>query len=192
MRVDQSPLELRFLRTKLCFLYRLMVAAVPLMEFAADRSNGALADYYATHIPEELGHDEMLRADLERMGVTAIPHYFEAAMIAGSQYYLVAHDDPALLLGYIHVMEANAPKVEDIERLQLAYNVRLDCMLHHAKVDAWHVEELKKQYELLPPEMLYRVQWNENNVLRMFKAAMRGIYTDTIRSQDGKQFALAA
>ena len=164
---------------KLCFLYRLMVAAVPLMQFASERSDGALAEYYHKHIPEEMGHDDMLRADLERMGVAQIPQYFEAAMIAGSQYYLIAHDDPALLLGYIGVMESNAPKVSDIERLQLAYNVRLDCMMHHAKVDTWHVRELEEIRATLPPELLWRVQWNEVNVKRMFDAATRGIYADT-------------
>lgn len=185
-------LSLPFLRVKLCFLYRLMVAAVPMLEFAAERSTGRLADYYAKHIAEETGHDTMMADDLARMGVVTIPHYFEAAMLAGAQYYVIAHDDPALLLGYMNVMEKNAPKVADVEQWQRAYGVRLDCLMHHAKVDPWHAEDLAREIAALDDEMRQRVQWNEANVLRMYQAAMRGIYADTLRGANGKRLAIAA
>jgi hypothetical protein len=165
-----------FLTLNLCFLYRLMVAAGPLLEFAHARSDGQLRDYYAKHLEEEKGHDIWLLEDLNRMGVHTVPLYYDAAMIAGSQYYLIAHQHPALLLGYIHVMEKNAPTVEEIEGLQSLHNVNLGCAMHHAKNDPAHTQAIAKQIALCDGPTRFLIGWNELNTLTTYQSALSNLY----------------
>jgi pyrroloquinoline quinone (PQQ) biosynthesis protein C len=98
-------------------------ASVPLMELAARRcaergAGDATADpvrrYLERHIVEERGHDTWLLEDLRAMGADPARPVAElpspaVARLVGAQYYWVEHHHPVTLLGYIAVMESNAP-----------------------------------------------------------------------------------
>lgn len=136
-----------------------MKASVPLLEFAVPKA-GELSGYYKKHLEEEKGHDLMLQEDLKALGVDPIPLYFDSAQIAGSQYYLIAHEHPALLLGYMIALESNAPKMPLIVALEQRYGVTLTCMRHHAKHDPHHYQDLKDVIAALPAELQERIWWN--------------------------------
>ena len=152
------------LRAILSFWYRMMVASVPLLEFAAKRSKGDLRKYYKTHIEEEAGHDEMLKDDLRRLGVSDIPHSYLAAQIAGSQYYLVAHEHPALLLGYMNCLEGNSLTLDEVDAL--SPGVELTALRHHALHDPHHASAIAGMIVGLDDDLMNRVAWNESNVKR--------------------------
>lgn len=149
------------LKRGLTFVYQLIVASTPLLAFAILRAEGPLKAYYQEHLKEEQGHDEMLRQDLERMGVTEFPPNHLAAQIAGSQYYLIAHTHPALLLGYMHALERDSLPVEEVDRLSNLHGVELTALRHHAKHDPEHRKDLERVIASLPNEQQELVRWNE-------------------------------
>lgn len=166
-------MELVYLRASLVFVYRLMVASESLLDFALSRTKNGLREYYEKHLEEERGHAEMLLSDLKGMGISAPPPSHLAAELAGSQYYLIAHDEPALLLGYMHALESSPMSVEKVEELQDTHKVRLSALLHHAKHDPEHALELKKQIEQLPEEVRRGVMWNRQYCMALLAVAER-------------------
>jgi hypothetical protein len=103
-------------------MHAVIRASVPMMQDAAlcctalteDPIAPALAEYFATHITEELHHDEWLLQDLAAAGrepalvVSELPSVAVARLV-GPQYYWLRHHHPISLLGYIAVMEGNSP-----------------------------------------------------------------------------------
>lgn len=148
-----------------------MVASAPLLEFALLYAKGSLADYYRRHLEQERGHDLMLLNDLKAMGVHEVPHYHTAAQVAGAQYYFIAHDHPALLLGYMYVLENAAPDPERVRFLEAMHGAELTCVRHHANVDRDHVRELTAVIDTLPADLQARVTANgvmTTNLLQLF------------------------
>ena len=163
--MNLAPLLNRdFLCTNFCFFYRVIVASAPLLEFAIPRSKGELLDYYKKHLEEETGHDEMMKDDLSRLGIKEIPYFHRAAQLAGSQYYLLAHDDPALLLGYMHALEKNLPSVEFVDDLSKLHGTELTALRHHAVHDAQHKIDLESMISRQSLPLQRRIKWNEDAV----------------------------
>lgn len=143
------------------FIYKVIVASAPLLRFAIERADGDLRDYYKEHLEEETGHDEMLLDDLKRLGVEDFPPDHIAAQLAGSQYYFIAHEHPAMLLGYMHALERNSMRVEDVDSLSALHGAELTALRHHAVHDPGHKEDLERVIAGLDPAMRLRVEWNE-------------------------------
>ncbi len=177
----------QFMVANLCFMHGIIVASVPMLRFAVKRASGALAEYYKRHIDQERGHDAMLRDDLLRLGVKNIPKYHSAAQIAGAQYYLIAHESPALLLGYMLCLESNSLPEELIVKLQNLHGSQLNCMMHHAAHDQQHAVELRKQIAKQSPEMQDRIAWNSTCTMHSLLETMDAIWNDV-----EKQEALSA
>lgn len=148
----------------MCFIYRLMVAAVPLLEFAISRAEGNVLKYYKKHISEELGHEVMLLSDINGLGVTAIPQYLSAARLAGSQYYMIAHHHPALLLGYMQALESKPVPLSFVDELERHHKCKLTCLRHHSIHDSKHIADLDILVASLPGDILEQVAWNRNAV----------------------------
>lgn len=161
------------LRALLCFCYRTMVASVPLLEFAIPRADGELRTYYEQHAAEERGHDEMLRADLCALGVTEVPVSHQAAQLAGSQYYLIAHDHPALLLGYMLALEKDSLTPEQVDGLSAHHSASLTALRHHAEHDPQHRDDLLRVIDSLDPALRERVMWNERHVSAFIEKALQ-------------------
>jgi hypothetical protein len=160
MTLNDKP----FLCYTLSFCYRLIVASVPLLEVASLCSTGRLKEYFEKHIHEERGHDIMLMDDLVRLGVTNIPLSFPAACIAGSQYYLVSHEHPAMLLGYMHALESNTMNEDAVAALSKHHGVELKALMHHAKHDPQHAKDIESLLRTLDSNLLQRVLWNKSQV----------------------------
>lgn len=156
-----SLLNRGFLIQNLCFMYRIMVASVPLLEFAIPKAKGRLKDYYRQHLGEEIGHDVMLLADLRALGVNEVPHYYAAAMGAGAQYYLIAHHHPALLLGYMHALESQPLQIGAIKEIEDAHGCALSALRLHSEHDPKHREELAGLIESQPEDLKKAIAWNE-------------------------------
>jgi hypothetical protein len=161
----------QFLCNGLAFVYRMMVASAPLLEFAIPRTEGGLLEYYKQHLEEERGHDLMLLDDLKRLGVEEVPLSHEAAQLAGSQYYLIAHEHPALLLGYMHALERQPMSVEQVDALSRLHGTQLTALRHHAIHDIQHKADLEAQMDVLPLELRAKVLWNEMAVSRLLGRA---------------------
>ena len=169
----------RYLIENLCFMYGVIIASAPLLEFAISHlEDGDLQDYYRRHLTQETGHDQMLLNDLAGLGITDVAEYHQAAQIAGSQYYLVAHDHPALLLGYMHFLESNALNEEMVASIEAHHGVDLECLYHHAKADPAHTKELEAQISKLDAKLRERVIWNERATARFFNSVIELLWID--------------
>jgi hypothetical protein len=134
-------------------MHAVLRASVPLMELAALRCDepgpvcARLGEYFPLHIKEEAGHDEWLLGDMATMGVNrqGDPPSVQVARLAGPQYYWISHGHPVALLGYIAVLEGNAPAPELpgllVERTGLPDRA-FRTLRHHATADPGHSEEV--------------------------------------------------
>ena len=140
-------------------VHTIIRASVPLMvdalavvrESYLDTPAGPeLAAYFVQHIPEETGHDDWLLDDLARLGLprevaTAhLPSPTVAAMV-GAQYYYIRHYHPAVLLGYIAVLEGYPPDVELARRAAELTGYPIEAfrtLRKHAHLDPHHKQDL--------------------------------------------------
>ncbi|MBW5249085.1 iron-containing redox enzyme family protein [Streptomyces poriferorum] len=147
-------------------MHQVIRASVPLMERAAARCERLpqdplappLARYLRAHAEQERGHDDWLLTDAEASGTApceltgSVPPAHVAALV-GAQYYWIEHSHPVALLGYIAVLEGNAPAPGLAGRLaretglpQAAFEtVRL-----HADLDDGHSADLDRLIGRLP------------------------------------------
>jgi hypothetical protein len=142
-------------------------ASVPLMEAALEGSRSMagtdpvaarVAEYLEGHIPEEMHHDEWLLDDLEVLGVSrstllARPPSATVAALVGSQYYWVFHYHPVALLGYVELLEGYPPLTAEIEDLITRTGYRREAfrtLVHHARLDPDHGDELNRTLDELP------------------------------------------
>ncbi|MEU7908832.1 iron-containing redox enzyme family protein [Actinoplanes sp. NPDC049118] len=153
-------------RGYLCAMHAVVRASVPVMEFAAGRCaelvddpvGGPLQAYLRHHIEEERGHDDWLAADLAELGAGADPAGLlaqpppAAAALVGPQYYWIAHVHPVAVLGYIAVLEANAPAVRLVDRLTSAGipERAVRTVREHAVLDTGHTEQVFSLLDELP------------------------------------------
>lgn len=156
------------------FIYRMIVASAPLLECGIKHSSGDLRAYYQRHLAEETGHDEMVRDDLYRLGVKEIPRYHAASAIAGSQYYFIAHEDPAMLLGYMSVLESSAPTAEVVDELEAEHMTELNALRHHAIHDPEHIQEIRAQIDMQPERMQGLILWNAENTRNFLNTMLKG------------------
>ncbi|MER5639741.1 iron-containing redox enzyme family protein [Kitasatospora sp. NPDC002227] len=148
-------------------MHEVIRASVPLMELAArrchqrapaDRVAGPLADYLERHILEERGHDDWLLSDLAAAGLDPDGRLQRqpppvVARLVGPQYYWIEHHHPVALLGYITVLEANAPAPWLAERLAADTGLpgaAFQTVSHHAGLDTGHSDELAAFLDELP------------------------------------------
>ena len=148
-------------------MHALVRASVPLLERAADRcarlapqdpAAGPLGRYLLRHAEEERGHDDWLLADLAVAGgdpgavAAAVPAAAVAAM-AGAQYYWIEQHHPVALLGYMAVLEGNAPAPGLAERLAAETGLpaaAFRTLRDHALLDTGHLADLDDLLDRLP------------------------------------------
>ncbi|MFD5255232.1 iron-containing redox enzyme family protein [Streptomyces bobili] len=153
-------------RRYLCAMHQVIRASVPLMERAATRCEALphdpvappLARYLRAHAEEERGHDDWLLTDAAASG-TAPGELTDAAApalvaaLVGAQYYWIEHSHPVALLGYIAVLEGNAPAPGLAARLARETGLSPDAfetVRLHAELDDGHSADLDLLIGRLP------------------------------------------
>lgn len=148
-------------------MHGVLRASVPLMERAAARCaelgaddplSAPLAAYLRAHAEEERGHDDWLLDDLAALGANPaavraqLPPPAVARMV-GAQYYWIEHHHPVALLGYIAVLEDNAPAGWLAGHVATAAGVpdaALRTVREHADLDGGHTADLFRLLDELP------------------------------------------
>ncbi|MGE7384325.1 hypothetical protein ACQKM2_02310 [Streptomyces sp. NPDC004126] len=150
----------------LAAMHPVVRASVPLLERAAERcaelddpAARRLAAYCLRHAAEERDHDAWLLDDLAAAGSrpAAVPHPV-AVELAGAQYYRIEHEHPVTLLGYIAVLEGNAPGPRLADRLAEATGLpgaAFRTLREHAELDGGHLDDLHRVLDALalPPDL---------------------------------------
>ncbi|SEG54278.1 Iron-containing redox enzyme [Actinacidiphila yanglinensis] len=148
----------RYLRY-LVAMHAVIRASVPLMVLAAaqceragpgDAAARRLADGLARHIVREQHHDDWLLADMAAAGLPYDQALSGAgspavARLVGPQYYWIQHSHPACLLGYIAVLEGNAPDPRLAALLASRTGLpgaAFRTLRHHADADPGHSAEV--------------------------------------------------
>lgn len=168
------------LQVNLSFIYRLIVASERLLERAIEKSDGELREYFNKHYEEELGHAEMLAADLARLGVNSIPRFHLAELMAGAQYYLIEHEHPAALLGYMAALECSPMPLSAVDELERVHGP-LNALRLHAERDPIHGPEIRQQLERLAPALRNLASINEQRVMDQLRAAPGVIFANQTR-----------
>src|SRR5262249_33435964 len=156
----------RLIPAYLLFMHQMTRTSIPLMETACEEAKRAgedpvcrgLRDYLLHHIEEERHHDEWFLEDLVSIGLKPIQSQqrlpsTDLASLVGSQYYWILHHHPIALLGYIAMLEGNAPSMRFVDELQaqtgLPPSAFRTCRIH-ASVDGTHQEALNALIDNLP------------------------------------------
>jgi hypothetical protein len=146
-------------------MHGVLRASVPLMRTAAVRcADQRLGDYLAVHIEEELGHDDWLLTDMAAAGLDMDAERQKApsaavARLVGPQYYWINHFDPIALLGYLAVLEGNAPspRLPDLLAVRTGLPDRaFETLRHHAEVDSGHTDAVFAMLDELDPPPSWR------------------------------------
>lgn len=134
--------------SKLSFSYQIIKASERLLtEAISELPDCRLRSYYAEHLEEEKNHADWL---LEDLGFT--PAYSPlAAAIAGSQYYLIKHEHPAALLGYMAVLEGNGPTLDFINAMEVIHGRKImRTWRHHVMADIEHHKDIQEEIKAHP------------------------------------------
>lgn len=146
----------------LVFMYQVILASERLMEDAIIEAEGELKYYLINHLAEERGHAKWLADDLlsASVDVKLVPTITKAAEMAGSQYYLIKHVNPACLLGYMAVLEGFPFPLETVDYLESIHGKELLRTLRfHAEHDLAHRIELFKMVDKYPlPDVMQNAQ----------------------------------
>jgi hypothetical protein len=147
-------------------MHEVIRASVPLMRLAlyrcaervsTDPVAARLCVYLLDHIEEERGHDDWLLADLAALdrgpAPAAGPPPPAVARLVGPQYYWIEHDHPVALLGYIAVMEGNAPTTALPSWLVSHAGIPVAAVRtvrEHAQLDTGHTDAVYDLLDALP------------------------------------------
>ncbi|QMU80487.1 hypothetical protein GXW83_22545 [Streptacidiphilus sp. PB12-B1b] len=163
---QQPDLDRRYVEY-LHTMHAVIRASVPLMLRAAARCAGLgpgdplaepLRRYFEEHAEEEQGHDDWLLADLAAAGADPAEPLLRlpppvVAELAGAQYYWIEHHHPVTLLGYVLVLEGNAPAPWLADRLMACTGLpaaAVRTVRDHAALDSGHLRALERLLDALP------------------------------------------
>lgn len=129
----------------LVFWYQVIVASEPLLEDAIaslsdEGFEGELKAFYKHHLEDERNHAKWLREDI---GNHPVELNIVAAMLAGTQYYLIRHLHPVCLMGYMIALEGGeiSPAVIEAIETELGPDASRTVRIH-AEADPNHIKEL--------------------------------------------------
>lgn len=126
--------------THLTFYQGLMQSSERLLWHAACKTpEDNLEAYYRRHLDEESHHAIWLANDLRENGIEPPVIHWQAAMLAGVQYYLIEHVSHWALLGYMAVLEGFPMETTLLEELEAIHGKSLlRTVRYHAEHDIVH------------------------------------------------------
>lgn len=131
------------------YVHAIIRASEPLLLGILGRDMPAtLRQFYKKHAEEEHGHAEWLAEDLASLDAAPAKIDWNAAQLAGTQYYLMKHAPPEALLGYMAVLESSPAPLPFIEGLERVYGEKaLRTWRYHAEHDVGHAAEIMAAIE---------------------------------------------
>lgn len=129
-------------------------------------------------IEEEKDHALWLAEDIRSFGGEVDTCDYDAAAIAGAQYYHIFHTDPKMLLGYMAALECNIMTVSQVEELEARHGP-LPCLKYHAEHDvshgAWVANEIQKvKNEHLRGCIIGNRTWVERAIASVLQSRLYG------------------
>lgn len=124
--------------------YQIIVASGQLL-LEATVGEDDISTYYLRHYQEEFNHADWLSEDLASVGIDARSQTVNplVAQLVGMQYYFIKHMHPAMLLGYMAVLECFPAQMDDVRVLENLYGKQLLRTLRfHAEHDIDHGKEV--------------------------------------------------
>ena len=141
--------------SQLTFFHGLISASEGLLLRAITKSDGLLKGYYIDHLEEEAGHAAWLAKDLTESGVEIPSIHWQAAMLAGVQYYLIEHVSPYALLGYIAALESGNRAMAELEALEQEHGkTLLRTYRYHVEHDPAHSQRAFEMIEAAPTDQI--------------------------------------
>jgi hypothetical protein len=141
----------------LAMTYYVARASVPLLRAAARRSrrlefSAELSAYFVAHEREERHHARWILDDLAALGrsrtkISAGLPPLAVARGVGAQYYLIEHQHPLSLLGYMMVLEGGLPSAAVVEGMIARSGLPRNgfrTLLRHALDDPGHHTDLER------------------------------------------------
>ena len=158
----------------LVFVYHMIVASGTMLDIAVCKSQPSpYRDFLIAHASEEREHAHWLRADLAKCNesIDNVELMFDAASIAGAQYYHALHTSSYCLLGYMLVLECLPMTEESVSQLEALHGSALfHTLRYHAKHDVEHGMEVLHHIDSMPK--VYR-ELVRHNALRTVGAMAR-------------------
>lgn len=156
------------IRRNLAFSMQMMVASEGLLragiarlQYAAEAFDREVHAYFTEHLVEESGHYEWMAKD---MAGEDVAFHWGAAELAGMQYYLVEHVHPAVLLGYMLVLECFPMPLEVVDQLEAVHGTKLlRTLRYHAVHDQDHGKDVLALVDTAPAEIK---QWIYENAIQ--------------------------
>ena len=154
----------------LSFWYQVMIASEPLLEDAIhllsdEGFEGELKAFYRHHLEDERNHATWMRED---MGDAPINLHLGAAMLAGTQYYLIRHIHPVCLMGYMMELEGHDMDMSVVEEIESRHGKQAGRTLRlHAESEPDHIKELRAFP--IPDEFMPMVKMSQEQTQRILR-----------------------
>lgn len=155
-------LDKEMLTLNLVFMHQVICATEDLMKCVINeyRDDSIFEEdfniYMQCHLSEELQHDKWLADDLKNNGIDikSYPLMRKAVEMAGTQYYLIKHVNPAAILGYMAVLEGFPIGLDAIEQMEEKHGKSLlKTLRYHAEHDLEHREEVFEMIDEAPEHL---------------------------------------
>jgi len=164
------------------FLHDLVIASERLLKEALvetarkprDAFIARLEDYMEKHLEEETGHLSWLISDMHGAGISPTPLPDPLAMaLVGTQYYLLKHQHPASLLGYMASLESDPIPLDTVDALEELHGAQSTKFIReHATKDLKHRKTLAQIIDETP-ECLRGLIWHSaDSSLRYYGVAV--------------------
>lgn len=127
-------------------------------------------------IQEEKDHAQWLARDIQGLGGRIDLYDYDAAAIAGAQYYHILHADPKMLLGYMAALECNIMSPGQVAELETQHGP-LPCLKYHAIHDQEHGAWVLREIEQITDERLYGLvignrRWTEAAIITVLQSRL--------------------
>lgn len=178
----------------LVMLYQVIRASSPVLRHARRRCTPAYEDRFGTElleflyrkVDEEEGHDEMLLADIEGVGVdaNASPLNPFIAEMVGRQYYLIDFVHPSAYLGFIGLLEGFPPTLEQVDALQRASGLPPEAFRTarlHAAVDVKHRQDLAGMLDSAPESFRQAILDNALRCAELQRLALETLAKESLQ-----------
>ena len=147
-----------------------------LLAFSAGLSEFSSQGYFGrsiAHIKEEVGHENLAKADISNLGFN-LENFYELGVTRAlyeSQYYKTQQQHPSALLGYIIALEGCAVNSVPLvfKRIEKSHSPKSMAFLKlHSDEDPDHLEKAFQQYEKLSFENKKFVEDNFVQTCQLF------------------------